>query len=82
MPRPRTLIPPTILGDFHPKNLKILKNFLTSLDGGRKSEGVAEAIVRDVAKFLYFCNKKALEWRHVSSKEKIHRFASKYAINP
>ena len=47
-----------------------------SLDGGRKTEGVAEAIVRDVAKYLYFANQEAVEWEHLTSKETIHRFAS------
>ena len=43
-----------------------------SLDGGRKTEGVAEAIVRDV----YFANQEAVEWGHLTSKETIHRFAN------
>ena len=51
------------------------KKFLLSLDGGRKKEGVAEAIVRDVAKFLFFANKERVDWGQLALREKLHRFA-------
>ena len=33
-----------------------LRDYLLSLDGGRKEEGVAKAICRDVNKNLFFCH--------------------------
>ena len=52
-----------------------LRDYLLSLDGGRKEEGVAKAISRDVNKFLFFCHPRRLRWEYLTSRDCIHRFA-------
>ena len=48
----------------HPKLVE-LKSNLMSLDGKRKSEEVAKAIITDVSKYLYFCSSTKLKWKWV-----------------
>lgn len=47
------------------------KIHLTSLDGKRKSDDVAKAIVTDVSKYLKFCNPEMLEWKYLEHSSKI-----------
>ena len=42
-----------------------------SLDGGRKGDSVAEAITRDVGKYLFFCDPRGVKWSMVTSKVRI-----------
>ena len=44
-----------------------------SLDGGRKGDSVAEAITRDVGKYLFFCDPRGVNWSMMASKDHIHR---------
>ena len=44
-----------------------------SLDGGRKGDSVAEAITRDVGKYLFFCDPRGVKWSMVASKDQIRR---------
>ena len=41
--------------------------------GGRKEERVADAIVSDVAKYLYFCDSNKFGWHHLTCSDNIHR---------
>ena len=60
-------------GRFSAADMSALKDYLMSLDGGRKEERVADAIVTEVAKYLYFCEEGRVNWSHLSSSASIHR---------
>ncbi len=57
-----------------PSTLPQLNSFklhLKSIDGFRKSENAAEAIVRDVSKFLYFCNSDEIQWKWLEERARL-----------
>ena len=50
-----------------------LKAYLMSIEGKRKSEEVAEAIVRDTSKFLHFCNPQKIKWKWFKDRIKMSK---------
>lgn len=67
------------LGRF-PSSLRELQDFKTHLmgiEGKRKGENSAKAIVTDVSKFLYFANPESIDWSLVANTAKLRLYVEK-----
>lgn len=60
----------------HPE-LELFKTHLMSLDGKKRSESAAQAIVNEISKILHFGGSEELEWANVVNRKKLKLYLEK-----
>ena len=65
-------------GRFSTENEEIykFKVYLKSLDGKRRNEETAEAICRDISKYLFYCNELAVNWSYLKNRTSLLKYAN------